>query len=159
MKGTVVSLILIASLAGTILGVGPPAQNPDASELKELLFPPNLVMNNQRVLNLTQEQRRYIVDQTRQAHSEFTGLSWDLRDEMDELRSLVEQKGVDEQTLLQQLDAVLDLEKQVKRAQLLLAVRIRNTLTAEQLKKLQQLRDRRGTGVRRTERRPFQQRP
>jgi len=49
---------------------------------------------------------------------------------------LVDGPRIDEGQALDQLEKILDLERQIKRAQLTLMIRIKNTLTPEQQKKL-----------------------
>jgi len=60
---------------------------------------------------------------------------------METLVSQLKQQTVDEQQVLAQLDKVLDLEREIKRAQMGLMVRIKNKLTREQQARLRQLRD------------------
>ena len=74
--------------------------------------------------------------------AKFTPLQWGLEDEVRKLIDLVEHRASEEEAVLQQLNAVLDLEKEIKSQQLLLALRIRDTLNAEQLRKLQNIRAR-----------------
>jgi len=53
---------------------------------------------------------------------------------------------VNEQLALSQLDKVLDNEREMKRAHMELAIRIKNKLTAEQQMKLQSMRPPKGPG-------------
>jgi Spy/CpxP family protein refolding chaperone len=55
--------------------------------------------------------------------------------------SLVKQPRVDEQQVLAQLEKVLALEREIKRAQVTLLVRIKNNLTPEQQAKLVEIRN------------------
>lgn len=159
MRIAMINLVLTAFLLGTAWGA--PLQNQirggELGKLQDLLFPPDLIMRNQKALNITEEQRQYILEQTQEVTAEFTSLRWDLQDGLQELREMVK-RNEKEQVLLEQLDRVLDLERQVKRAQLLLAVRIRSTLNEEQVRMLQQMKQRRGAAQRRA-RQPNQQRP
>lgn len=127
----------------------PPVAEPEKARLQDFLFSADLVMRHQRELDLTREQRDFIVNEAKTAHSELMALRWDLQSRLQELTAAVEEGKVDEEELLAQLDKVLDLERQVKRTQLQLAVRIRNTLTKEQLDQLQELKELRGIGQRR----------
>lgn len=159
MRTTMINLVLTAFLLGTAWGapLQVQARGGELGKLQDLLFPPDLIMRNQKALNVTEEQRQFILERTQEAQAEFTSLRWDLQDGLQELRGMVEEKEK-EQVLLDQLDRVLDLERQVKRAQLLLAVRIRGILTEEQVEMLQQMKQRRGAAQRRG-RQPNQQRP
>jgi len=116
------------------------AQRPQRNPLERFFFPPELVMKNQEVLQLTEEQRGSIMQEVQQVQSEFTGLQWDLEREMEKLKALLREVKLEEDQILQQLETVLDLERRVKRGQMQLAVRIRNTLDEEQLRTLRRLR-------------------
>jgi len=59
---------------------------------------------------------------------------------MEKLLSLVKQPRVDEQQALAQLDKVLAAEREIKKEQVTLLVRIKNKLTPEQQSKLSELR-------------------
>ena len=96
----------------------------------------------QQELRLTEEQRSYIVKQINEIQAKFTPLQWRLENELRKLIDLVESRSSKEGDILKQLDVVLDLEKDIKSQQLLLAIRIRNTLNEEQLRKLRDLRAR-----------------
>jgi Spy/CpxP family protein refolding chaperone len=56
----------------------------------------------------------------------------------------IEQDPVDEQQVLAQLDKVLNAEREVKRTQIALMVRIKNKLKPEQQARLRQLRSKPG---------------
>jgi len=72
----------------------------------------------------------------------FTELQWKLQDEMEKLVGLAKQPRVDEQQILAQLEKVLAAEREIKREQVTLLVRIKNKLTPEQQGKLSELRGR-----------------
>ena len=125
---------------GLILtGVGL-SQAAPLESLQRYLFPPELIMRHQRQLKLTEEQRNYILEQIQEAQAQFTSLHWDLEREVEVLASKLKEPGADESVLLSQLDIVLDLERQVKRTQLIVGVRIRSILSQEQLNILERLK-------------------
>ena len=113
------------------------AQGDDPME--EHFFPPELVMKHQRTIGLTAEQREIIKTDVQTAQATFTDIQWELHDEMETMKELVESEQVDEGQVLDQLEKILTLERQIKRAQLTLMVRIKNTLTPDQQKKLWEL--------------------
>lgn len=135
MKRAIVILLVCLLQMGWIL-----AQRGERSSFQRFLFPPELVMKNQEELQLTEEQRASIMNEVQQVQSEFTGLQWDLEREMEKLTSLLRGVTLEEEQILQQLETVLELERRVKRSQLQLAVRIRNTLDEDQLRTLRRLR-------------------
>jgi Spy/CpxP family protein refolding chaperone len=59
-------------------------------------------------------------------------LQWKMQDEAQKLTELVEGARVDEAQTLAQVDRVLGIEREIKRAHMALLVRIKNLLTPEQ---------------------------
>jgi len=118
------------------------AQHPPSDPLDEILFPPGLVMEHQRELGLTEEQKTFLKTELRQVQGRFTELQWQLQDEMEKMVELVKQDRVDESQTLAQLDKILNLEREVKRAQIALLVKIKNRLSPEQQAKLREIRSR-----------------
>jgi Spy/CpxP family protein refolding chaperone len=116
------------------------AQHPPSDPLVENLFPPELVMQHQQALGLTEEQKTFLKTELRQAQGRFTELQWQLHDEMEKMVELVKQDRVDESQTLAQLDKLLSLEREVKRAQIALLVKIKNRLSPEQQAKLREIR-------------------
>jgi Spy/CpxP family protein refolding chaperone len=78
----------------------------------------------------------------RQAQLKFTDMQFKLQDEMEKLQMIVRSARVDEQQTLAQLEKVLSMEREIKRTQIGLLVRIKNKLTPEQQAKLQDMRSR-----------------
>ena len=70
----------------------------------------------------------------------FTELQWQLHDAMETLASLLDEEPADEAEVMARLDEVLDAEREIKRTQLSLMIRIKNELTAEQRALLRELR-------------------
>jgi Spy/CpxP family protein refolding chaperone len=116
------------------------AQQPDQDPIGQSFFAPELVIQHQEAIGLSPEQKEYIKTEIRQAQLKFTELQWKLQDDMEKLVGLVKQPRVDEQQVLAQLEKVLAAEREVKREQVTLLVRIKNKLTAEQQGKLSELR-------------------
>jgi Spy/CpxP family protein refolding chaperone len=134
-------LIMVASvtIAQSSMATG---QGTELDELRRYFIRPELVMRNQHELQLTEEQRGVILHEVQEAQSQFTSMRWDLQSEVEQLRRLVGARDLDEEALLDQFDKVSNLERAIKRTQLILAVRIRAALNDEQLRKLGELRDR-----------------
>ena len=117
------------------------AQQPSGRDpVAENLFPPELVMAHQRAIGLDDAQKAYIRGELLKAQTRFTELQWQLQDAMEALESLLKQSPVEESQVLSQLEKVLNWEREIKRAQIGLLVRIKNKLTAEQQSKLRKLR-------------------
>jgi Spy/CpxP family protein refolding chaperone len=115
------------------------AQQPDP--LGESFFPPELIMQNQQAIGLSESQKTYIMTQMQEAQETFTKLTWSLQKEMEIFINLTSQNPVDEKKILEQLDKVLQQEEQVKKTQITLMVRIKNKLTAEQQARLKQIKE------------------
>jgi len=96
-------------------------------------------MQHRRELGLTDEQKAAIRDEALKASTRFTELQWQMQDEMETMATLMKSGPVDEQRALAQLDKILNIEREVKRTQLGLSIRIKNKLTSEQQMKLQDL--------------------
>src|SRR5712664_2822542 len=100
---------------------------------------------HQEPIGLGAEQKEYLKPEIRQAQLKFTELQWKLQDEMEKLVTLVKQPRVDEQQVLAQLERVLAAEREIKREQVTLLVRIKNKLTGEQQGKLLEIRSKPGS--------------
>jgi Spy/CpxP family protein refolding chaperone len=117
------------------------AQQPPASDpLNELMFPPELVMARQNAIGLSDAQKTYLRLEVSRAQTRFTELQWQLQDAMEGLIGLLKQSKADEAQVVAQLDKVLASERDIKRAQIALLVRIKNNLTEEQQNRLRALR-------------------
>lgn len=116
------------------------AQQPGEDPLGQNFFPPELVIQHQEAIGLSSEQKDAFKAEIRQAQLKFTELQWKLQDEMEKMLALVKQPHPDEQQVLAQLDKVLSAEREVKKEQITLLVRIKNKLTPEQQAKLAELR-------------------
>jgi Spy/CpxP family protein refolding chaperone len=134
-----VKILSICALVLTLAGLMR-AQQPGEDPFGRNFFAPELVMQHQEAIGLTEEQKTYFKTEIRQAQVKFTELQWKLQDEMEKLVAIVKQPRIDEPQLLAQLDKVLAAEREVKRAQVTLVARIKNKLTPEQQAKLDELR-------------------
>jgi Spy/CpxP family protein refolding chaperone len=127
------SLLILSSL----LYAQPPAR-PDP--LADSLFSPDLIMARQNEIGLSDAQKTYLRAETLKSQTRFTELQWQLQDAMEGLTGLLKQTKADEAEVTAQLDKVLSAEREIKRAQITLLVRIKNNLTTEQQHRLQTLR-------------------
>jgi len=96
-------------------------------------------MEHRRELGLSEEQRTAIRDEAIKAGTRFSELQWQMQDEMEAMQGLMKGDSVDEMKVLGQLDKILNIEREVKRTQLALSIRIKNKLTSEQQMKLHEL--------------------
>ncbi len=115
------------------------AQEPEPDFARHL-FPPELVMQHQHALRLTPEQRTSITQGIRDLQLKVVDLQWKMQDEAQKLTELVQGPRVDEVQTLAQVDRVLGLEREIKRAHMALLVRIKNLLEPRQQDTLHVLR-------------------
>jgi len=134
--------ILVATLlAFTRAPAQQPQPGPGPDPIGGNLFPPELIMQHQQAIALQDAQKAYIRGEISKAQGRFMELQWQLQDAMESLAGLLKQETVDEPQALAQLDKVLNLEREIKRAQIGLLVRLKNKLTPEQQAKLRTLRE------------------
>jgi Spy/CpxP family protein refolding chaperone len=137
----IIALILCVSRGAEAQGA-PPAEDP----LARLLYPPELVMANQQALSLSDRQRSTIQQEMQQAQAKFTDLQWKMSGEGEKLARLLQATPVPESQVLEQVDRILGIERDVKRTHLTLLMRIKNALTPEQQAKLGEMRRQAGRG-------------
>jgi len=115
-----------------------PPPNPDP--LAHLMFPPDMIMGHARQLNLTDEQKAFMRAEIQKSTVTFQELQWRLQDQMELLQETMKSSSVNEAQALAQLDKVLDVEREIKRLHIGLAVRLKNRLTPEQQEQLHKMR-------------------
>jgi len=136
---------LLFLAAGLVRGQQPsPGPQPGPDPVGRSFFAPELVIQNQEAIGLSDEQKSYLRNEIRQAQLKFTDWQWKLQDEMEKMVSLIKQPQVEEQQVLAQLEKVLTVEREIKREQVTLLVRIKNKLTPEQQAKLEEIRSKPG---------------
>jgi Spy/CpxP family protein refolding chaperone len=118
----------------------PRPPRPPGDPLGDSMFPPEMIMQHQRELALTNEQKTFMRSEIQRTTTRFNELQWQLQDAMEALHETMKGNAVNEQLALSQLDKVLDGEREIKRLHMELAIRIKNKLTPEQQTKLQSMR-------------------
>ena len=117
-----------------------PAGGPD--DFGRNFFPPELVMQHQSEIALQDSQRAALTSAVQQAQGKFMDLQWKLSAEGEKMGRLLQGTQVDETQVLEEVDRILALEREIKRGQISLMVRIKNTLTPAQQAKLTEIRNR-----------------
>lgn len=108
--------------------------------IAERLFPPELIMANQGELGIDARQREAIVKEVQALQSRVVEIQWQLQGATEALLKLLDAPRIDEAKAVAQADALMGLEREVKRAHLTALIRIRNLLTDTQRAKLARLR-------------------
>ena len=122
------------------------AQSPPGDPLADNLFPPELVLQHQSDIELTEEQRNALIAGVQKAQERFSDLQLRLQKEVEALGVLLKRERVEEQAALAQFDKVLNQEREVKRAHLALVLGIRNKLTRAQQAKLRDIKSKIAAG-------------
>ncbi len=142
MKLKTVALGILLSFTCPVLR----AQSPPADPLAENLFPPELVLQHQSDIGLTEEQRNALIAEVQKAQQRFSDLQQRLQKEVEALGTLLKREQVEEQAALAQFDKVLSQEREVKRAHLAFVLGIRSKLTREQQAKLRDIKSKIAAG-------------
>jgi len=116
------------------------AQEKPDDPIGRYLVPPDLIMSHSQELNLIDKQRAAIKSEVQKAQAKFIDVQWDMKEETEKMVRLLQQTPADEARILEQADKVMSLEREIKKTQLALLIRIRNVLTAEQMAKLEEIR-------------------
>jgi Spy/CpxP family protein refolding chaperone len=119
---------------------GARASGPDQA-LEQYVFPPDLVLRCRERIGLKTEQRDAIRAAMRDMQSRTMDLQWKLQDEAEKLNDALKRPSVNETETLAQVDRVLAAEREVKRAQMTMLIRIKNVLTQEQQENLRGVRN------------------
>ena len=112
------------------MGGGPPGMG--GPSFLEKVFPPSVIMRHQTDLGLTDAQRETITKQMEEAQKSLVALQWEVERESEKLGKLLEPGRIDEAAALRQADQVMSAEERLKKAHLVLLIRIKNVLTPAQ---------------------------
>jgi len=143
--------IILASCAFALAQQPQPADGPSQQmqqrmpppppDLADSMFPPDMIMQHQRELGLTDEQKTFMRSEIQRTTTRFNELQWQLQDAMEALHETMKANQVNEQQALVQLNKVLDAEREIKTLHMGMAIRIKNKLTPDQQMKLQTMRN------------------
>jgi Spy/CpxP family protein refolding chaperone len=115
--------------------------DPKAEDFAEThMFSPELIMQYQQTLGLTEEQKKAFKHEIRQLQTRLTELQWRLEDGVEKIDAMVKPDQIDEKLVMAQLDDVLKLEHEIKRANMVLLIKLKNRLTPEQQARLRELK-------------------
>ncbi len=117
-----------------------PQPRPEGDDpLARYLFAPERVMSHAGEIGLEDSQRAAIKTEVQKVQPKFLDLQFDMQSEGEKLTRLVAENRVDEARVLAQIDRILSIERDIKRLQITLLVRIKNLLTPAQQAKLSEL--------------------
>jgi len=145
MRSSIFALAFVLS-ATSLAAQGPPlgqrGPGPGPDDWGRNFFPPELVMQHQTEIGLQDSQRTALTSAVQQAQGKFMEVQWKLSAEGEKMSRLLQGTQVDETQVLEEVDRILTLEREIKKGQISLMVRIKNTLTAAQQAKLAEIRNR-----------------
>jgi Spy/CpxP family protein refolding chaperone len=130
-------VFLVAAFGTAAAWAVPAADDP----IGKYLFPPELVMKYSQDLGLDERQRTTVKENVQKAQAKFLDLQWGLQEESQKMVRLLQARPVEEAAVLAEADKVLALEREIKRAQLSLLIRLKNLLNETQQAKLTELRN------------------
>ena len=111
--GLLVGMVVAAFLLGVVLvsGQQPQPPQPPGDPIGEAMFPPEMIMQHQREIGLTDEQKMFMRGEIQKTTTRFNELQWQLQDAVEALSEIMKSSSVNEQQALAQLDKVLDTER------------------------------------------------
>src|SRR5712692_343347 len=114
--------------------------SPEDDPIGRQLFPPDLIMAQSQKLHLDDKQRTTIKTEVQRAQSKFFDLQWEAKEAGEAMAQMLQQTPIDEARVLEQADKVMGLEREIKKIHLSMLIRIKNSLTPEQVAQLRQMR-------------------
>jgi len=137
-------LLVVVCALGVLLRVetagAQTAPKQEGDPFATVLFPPELIMQHARAIRLSDDQRVTITRQIEQLQSRVVRMQWQLTEQVQALRETLARPRVDQDRAIDQLNRVLDTEKDIKKAHLEMLIRIKNVLRPEQQSELARLR-------------------
>ena len=133
----VVTLGLLRS-AQPLAAQAAPKQEEDP--FASVLFPPELIMQHARAINLDDRQRAAITKLIEQLQGRAVALQWQLAEQAQALKQTLSKTMVDQDRALDQMNKVLEIEKAINKAHLEMLIHIKNLLRPDQQAQLTRLR-------------------
>ncbi|MGH8674393.1 MAG: Spy/CpxP family protein refolding chaperone [Burkholderiales bacterium] len=140
MKPIMIVCLVWLCLACLPLSAQEAGVTPRQDPIGEHVLPPELIMQHQKAIGLSESQRNAVIGEIKRTQGRLVDVQWGLQQAVERMAELLKQEKVDEQLVLAQLDNVLAVEREVKRAHIALAVHLKNILTPEQQRMLRELR-------------------
>lgn len=106
------------------------------------LFDPELVLENARAIELSNEARREIIEEVIAVQADVTRMSLEAAISFGRLEELLVAEDIDEEAVIGIVNELLEIENETKRRYLRLAIRIRNGLSPDQRERLLDIRER-----------------
>ncbi len=128
MRKGILCLLVLASL-----GMGAAIAEEPKDVFKGKLFAPNVILENRDELGLSKEQFTAIRAAVVDVQGGVAEHEWDMQEAYQALLLELDKSPVSENKVLEYASAALLAEDQVKKKQMVMLVRLKNLLTAEQI--------------------------
>lgn len=129
---------LLLVLVAVSLGAGSAyAAGPKGDVFKGKLFPPNVILEHKAELNLSKEQFTAIRAAVVEVQAGVAEHEWDIAEAYQALMLELDKTPIDTTRVLDYVDAALLAENKVKKKQVSMLIRLKNLLTAEQIRYLE----------------------
>lgn len=112
-------------------------QGPQKDVFKGKLFAPNIILEHQDELGLSKEQFTAIRAAVVAVQSNVAEHEWDLREAYQNVMSDLDDSPINEDKVLENVQAALLAENEVKKLQVAMLIKLRNLLTDQQAEYLQ----------------------
>jgi Spy/CpxP family protein refolding chaperone len=137
----VVALALTAAAGARPLRADPTAEGKaHLADWQRAFYGPELIMKHQAAIKLTEAQKKLLIKEVKDAQSDVLDMQFAMYDKSRRALALAQKPTVDEAAVLALADEITALEGKIKRRTLLMNIRIKNALGAEQKKALDRLR-------------------
>lgn len=127
-------LFALFALCAVPVSAEPPGNSSDP--IAAQLFPPEIVMQHQKQIGLSDAQRRSITGVISALQTEVLEAQWKMESEQQALVEVLGRSSIDEAAAVVQAGRLMDIERRIKTAHLSALIRIKNTLTSKQQVKL-----------------------
>jgi hypothetical protein len=132
-KKGLVLLLVVASLGIGLVN----AAEPQKDVFKGKLFPPNVILEHQTELELSKAQFTDIRAAVVEVQAGVAEHEWDMREAYQALMLELDKTPIDETRVLEHANMAMLAENEVKKKQMAMLVRLKNLLTAEQVRYLE----------------------
>jgi hypothetical protein len=126
-------MLAVASLATGLAH----AAEPQKDVFKGKLFPPNVILEHQTALALSKAQFTDIRAAVVEVQGGVAEHEWDMREAYQALMLELDKTPIDETRVLEHASVAMLAENEVKKKQMVMLVRLKNLLTAEQVRYLE----------------------
>ena len=132
-----IGVLCLLTLASPAIAQG---QGPQQDVFKGKLFPPNIILEHQDALELSESQFMAIRSAVVEVQGAVAEHEWDLREAYQRVMSDLDESPVDAEAVMANVEKALLAENEVKKLQVNLLIELRNLLTDEQIEYLQSVR-------------------